>query len=221
MILIDNLYHIFYLIKVSGDIEKNPGPKLNSSQKLSICHWNLTSIAAHNFVKVSLLIAYNSIHKYDVICLPETYLDSSTVLGDDSLEIPGYNLVRCDHSSNTKRGGVSVYYKSHLPLKVLNMKHLQECLNIEFSIGKKICRLISLYRSPSQNQEEFNTFLDNLESNLETESLSLSAKVFVDDTSLFSVVRDIAASTEELNNDLRYISKWAYQWKMMFNPDLT
>ena len=48
------------------------------------------------------------------------------------------------------------------------MKHLQECLTIEFSIGKKICRLISLFRSPSQNQEEFNTFLDNLESNLET-----------------------------------------------------
>ena len=171
MILIDNLYHIFYLIKVSGDIEKNPGPKLNSSQKISICHWNLTSIAAHNFVKVSLLIAYNSIHKYDVICLPETYLDSSTVLGDDSLEIPGYNLVRFDHSSNTKRGGVSVYYKSHLPLKILNMKHLQECLNIEFSIGKKICRLISLFGSPKRIQEEFNTFLDNLESNLETVSL--------------------------------------------------
>ena len=52
------------------------------------------------------------------------------------------------------------------------MKHLQECLNIEFSRGKQICRLISLYRSPSQNQEEFNTFFDNLESNLETASLS-------------------------------------------------
>ena len=172
MILTDNLWHVLCLINLSGDIEENPGPKLNSSQKLSICHWNLNSIAAHNFIKVSLLIAYNSIHKYDIICLSETYLDSSTVLGDDSLEIPGYNLVRCDHSTNTKRGGVCVYYKSYLPLKVLNMKHLQECLNIEFSIGKKICRLISLYRSPSQNQEEFNTFLDNLESNLETASFS-------------------------------------------------
>ena len=34
-------------------------------------------------------------------------------------------------------------------------------------------------------------------------------------------VPDIAASTEELNNDLRNINKWAYQWKMIFNPDLT
>ena len=35
------------------------------------------------------------------------------------------------------------------------------------------------------------------------------------------VVRDIAASIEELNNDLRNISKQAYQQKMLFNPDLT
>ena len=50
------------------------------------------------------------------------------------------------------------------------------------------------------------------------EGLITNAKLFADDTSLFSVVRDIAASTE---NDLRNISKWAYQWKLIFNPDLT
>ena len=43
---------------------------------------------------------------------------------------------------------------------------------MKFPIGKKICGLISLYRSPSQNQKEFDTFLDNLESNLETVSFS-------------------------------------------------
>ena len=152
-IFMDNIWYVFYLIKLSGYIEENPGTKLSSSKKLSICHWNLNNVVAHNFIKVSLLIAYNSIHKCDIIYLSETYLDSSTVLRDDSLEIPGYNLVRCDHSSSTKCGGVCVYCKSYFPLKFLNMKHLQECLNIEFSIEKKICRLISLYRSPSQNQE--------------------------------------------------------------------
>ena len=39
--------------------------------------------------------------------------------------------------------------------------------------------------------------------------------------SLFSVVRDTAASTEELNNGLRNISKWACQRKITFNSDLT
>ena len=53
------------------------------------------------------------------------------------------------------------------------------------------------------------------------EDLITNAKLFAVDTSLSLVVQDIAASTEELNNDLRNISKWAYQWKMVFNPDIT
>ena len=128
------------ITKLSGDIEENLGLKISFSQKRSICHLNLNSIAAHNFIKISLFIAHNPKHKYDIICLSETYLHSSTALGDHISEIPAYNLVRCDYSSNTKRGGVCVYYKSYLPLKLLNMKHLQVCLNIEFSLGKKICR---------------------------------------------------------------------------------
>ena len=39
--------------------------------------------------------------------------------------------------------------------------------------------------------------------------------------SLFSIVRDIAAGTEELNNDLIDIRKYAYLWKMILNLDLT
>ena len=83
--------HIWlYLIltKRSGDIEQNPGPKSNSSQSFSICHWNLNSISAHNFIKISLLKTYIATHKLDVICLSETYLDSSTSNHDDNLEIP-------------------------------------------------------------------------------------------------------------------------------------
>ena len=51
------------------------------------------------------------------------------------------------------------------------------------------------------------------------DDLSTNAKLFADDTSLFSVVRDINTSATHLNNDLRKISNWALQWKMSFNPD--
>ena len=30
---------------------------------------------------------------------------------------------------------------------------------------------------------------------------------------------DITTSANELNNDLKNISDWAFQWKMSFNPD--
>ena len=43
--------------------------------------------------------------------------------------------------------------------------------------------------------------------------------IFADDTSLFSKVYDIDISAKELNSDLEKIGKWAFQWKMQFNPD--
>ena len=49
--------------------------------------------------------------------------------------------------------------------------------------------------------------------------LSTNAKLFADDTSLFSVIRDINTSATHLNNELRKMSNWAFQWKMSFNPD--
>ena len=42
-------------------------------------------------------------------------------------------------------------------------------------------------------------------------------KIFVDDTSLFSKVKNY--STVELNNDLEIVSNWTFQWKVLFNPD--
>jgi len=47
------------------------------------------------------------------------------------------------------------------------------------------------------------------------------AKIFADDTSLFSLVLDQIQSSAILNRDLGRINDWAYQWKMSFNPDPT
>ena len=84
------------------------------------------------------------------------------------MAISGYNLIRSDHPSNNKRGGVCIYYNSFLPLRVLSIQYLQECINFELNIYGKTCNFISLYRSPSQTQDEFEKFIDNLELNLET-----------------------------------------------------
>ena len=51
--------------------------------------------------------------------------------------------------------------------------------------------------------------------------LKSNVKLFADDTSLFTIVKDINESASILNNDLLLISKWAFNWKMLFNPDPT
>ena len=158
-----------FLILLSADVEPNPGPKRVSTSNISICHWNLNSISAHNYTKLFLLRTYITIHKFDIICQSETYLNSSATSDGDSLEISGYNLICFDHPSGNKRGGVCIYYKNFFPLQVLSVQYLQECINFELNIGGKICNFISLYRSPSQTQDELKKkFIKDLELYLES-----------------------------------------------------
>ena len=53
------------------------------------------------------------------------------------------------------------------------------------------------------------------------QGLRCNAKLFADDTSLFSTITSPAISSSNLNEDLVKITHWAYQWKMSFNPDIT
>ena len=103
--------------------------------------------------------------KFDIICLSETYLDS--IIGDVSLEISGYYLTRSDHPSNKKRGGVCIYYKNFLPLKIIGARLLEECIAFDLIISNKLCSFAALYRSPSQPQDDFATLCDNFEMTLD------------------------------------------------------
>ena len=46
-----------------------------------------------------------------------------------------------------------------------------------------------------------------------------NAKLFANDTFLFTIAKDENESFNVLNNDLLLISRWALNWKMLFNPD--
>ena len=88
-------------------------------------------------------------HKFDIICISESYLNSDTSSNDNNLNIPGYNMSRADHPSGNRRGGVYIYYKESLPIKMLNINYLQECICFDLKIGSKLCTIVTLYRSPS------------------------------------------------------------------------
>ena len=76
------------LLLRSSDVETNPGPKKSPVTKF--CLWNLNGLAAHDFLKFSLIEAF---HKFDIICLLETFLDSQH---DENIMINGYSLLRAD-----------------------------------------------------------------------------------------------------------------------------
>ena len=155
------LLYLFALLQCHGDIELNPGPKKLRNKSLSVCHWNLNSLTAHNYSKLTQLKAYTSMYKHDFICLLETYLDSSTP--HSLLEIDGYNLIRADHPDNIKRGGVCIYYKESLPVRVLSSPYLKEALLLEMIENNKKIIVSVIYCSPRQSNREFNSFLSSFE----------------------------------------------------------
>ena len=135
------------ILLTCGDIESNPRRprRSDSCYNFSICHWNLSSMTACNFEKINLLEAYNTINKFDVICLSESYLDSSIASDNDNLNIKGYNLYRADHPNNVKRGDVCAYIRESLPVRCLSNAYLQECLILEIYINNKKGYVVSLY----------------------------------------------------------------------------
>ena len=106
---------------------------------------------------------YVAIHKFDIIYLSEIYLDSSIPTNNDNMDIDGYNLVRSDHPSNTKRGGVCIYYKNYLPFRVINIDYSNKCIVFDIKLCDKICSFVVLYRSLRQSSREFESFSKKLE----------------------------------------------------------
>ena len=54
-----------------------------------------------------------------------------------------------------------------------------------------------------------------------TDNISSDIRLFADDSSPFTCVNGITQTHDKLVNDLQTISTWAYQWKMVFNPNIT
>ena len=52
-------------------------------------------------------------------------------------------------------------------------------------------------------------------------NLSCGVKLFADDTSLFSIVKNELSTGLDLNKDLEKVRMWAWQWKIQFNADKT
>ena len=129
-----------------GNAEVNPIPKRNfyQSPRFLFCHWNLNSLIAHSFARVSLLTGYLSVNKLDIVYLSETFLNSEILADYENLQMPGYSTAQVDQPSSIKRSGACVYYKTSLPLKLLNIKYLQKCINLELIIGDNLCNFIIL-----------------------------------------------------------------------------
>ena len=112
------------------------------------------------------------------MCLSGTFLNSFIETNDYRISIDGYNLIRADHTSDSKRVGVCIYYKEHISLiKRDDICTLDNGLVTEIRSQGEKCFLTCIYRSPSQGRDEFDDFcskFDLLLSNINQEFLLCS-----------------------------------------------
>ena len=141
------LLYLFICLKCHGNIELNPGPRKFKNSSLSVCHWNLNSLCAYNFSKVTQLKVYSSLYKHDFICLSETYLASS--ITDEEVKIKNYKLIHADHPDNIKRGGDCIYHKESLPVQEIKLSYFKEAFLLEMDYNNKKVLISAIYRSPN------------------------------------------------------------------------
>ena len=76
----------------------------------------------------------------------ETSLNDDTEVPENILK--GYHFFSCDHSSGEKKGGVGIFYKETLPLKIRTDLSFDECIVCELKFGHKTIFFAVLYRNP-------------------------------------------------------------------------
>ena len=87
------------------------------------------------------------------------------------MEITDDNLVRSDHPA-TLSVKESVYCKTCLPLRILDIQYLNKCINFELKIDEKLCTFAALYRSSSDSQDSIEIKLNQV--NFEFDSTKLN-----------------------------------------------
>ena len=97
-------------------------------------------------------------YNYDLIGIVETHLDSTT--DNDRLALNGYLFIKSNHPQNVKRGGLGLYVKDSLTSKNRSdLVTLPECVVSEIHVGRKKYFFAMIYRSPSQDQTEFDNLI--------------------------------------------------------------
>ena len=97
--------------------------------------WNVNTIAKDNFQRVHLIEAHNSIFNYDLISICETSLNDSIKL--PHILLNDYTFVHSKNPTNTRHGGVELFYKNSLPIKIRNDLSFDESIVVKLKFGWK------------------------------------------------------------------------------------
>ena len=160
-------------IKLSNDIELNPGPQQTSASLSSLCDdmltlkgikialLNIVSLLGEDNIKIDTLRLVLQKMPVDVLCVNETRLSSQ--ITSEEVSIDGYSLYRNDR--NRRGGGVAIYVNNKY--QCVHRDEFQ-CDSIEstwIEIGLRQSKPLiigTIYRPPEEKVEYIDRLKDHL-----------------------------------------------------------
>lgn len=102
---------------------------------------------------------------YDIIAITETWLEDK--ISDQELEIPDYNIIRCDRSIFTSHktggGGVLLAIKKNIKYSIIESHDLSfEQISLKIFLGSTSLFLTLAYLPPDTTSQKFYNFVDSL-----------------------------------------------------------
>lgn len=88
------------------------------------------------FLKSFYFTAYIVIHKYDVMYISKTYLDSTVQDNDPSIN--WHNLIRADDPNDVKEDGICPYFRISLELRQVSTPYFSQCLLCKITMQNKV-----------------------------------------------------------------------------------
>ena len=114
-----------------------------------------------------LLKVCKSVHKFHIICLSETQVDLNFYLMIAIWKFQ--DIILCVLVIRQIKTWSSLYILQELfDFKNHRYQLFNKCLRLELLVGDTFCIFIALYRSPSQSRDQFESFKENREPNLES-----------------------------------------------------
>lgn len=141
---------------------------------MHICHFNAQSLKSH----IDEIRYFFSQHNFDIIAVSESWLSAGVL--DAQVCLQGYRLIRHDRKTGKRGGGVAVYFKESLVVRVIECSlpnvNSTEFMTISTSTLKQFCVTMCVAYRPNKYCS-----LDNLEHHLSTVYQDLSNFILMGD----------------------------------------
>ena len=128
----------------------------------SICHLNIRSLSKH----FDEFVYWTSLYNHDVICISESWLNSSHF--NSTYKLPGYVLIRRDRDVASRGGGLVIYIKDSIKFERVDMPACRgaEILVIKVIVANSELCIALVYNPPSSASHIVDQFASILEANL-------------------------------------------------------